>query len=505
MGFGDDVVGALNQTIDGLRVVLARLENLDFWPPWDAAKTIVDAVGAAIDAATTPPEPDPVALDSAADAWNAIAIDVDRAAGDLTQSRQALTRQVWEGDAGDAARTHLRNLTDRVETVTTAAESVRRALITASDAMTDARDRHASAYSILTQHLTITWSDMAPWDLVSRLKQIVGDCVDAVRALVGSYEDAAEAMATARRQVTAAIDTIDLPTHLPDGVSPTSVVNGWEGDDTGPLRGSVLERAEKALEGMSPQQRAAAQQLLDDAGSDEAMAWILAAIASGLTGSDLDAYAAQLATMTPDQMAALDPTTADDGTYTQPDQTTCGSATLVMSKMLNDPAYAMYIATGRHPVTGQTSPLSPSELFDAESLAMHQQTNAFRDHAGNPQVPWIDEIGTSPWGVAHQMAGEGGSGIPGSDYGLDLTDPSRPGADYDHIVAATEDGQTVPLYVGDDKSPRHVVLVTSSSDDTLTIYEPSAGRTITVTRDEFERGDVDVAGWDKPWLAVTPS
>lgn len=509
MGFADDVLGAaddaLDDSIEGLRSVLAKLEDIDFWPPWDAAETIVGAVATAVGIATVPPEPDPAVIDMAADAWNAIATSVDRGAVDLTQSRRALTHQVWQGDAGDAARKHLLNLTERVETVTSAAESVKKALVTASDGMTSARDRHASAYSTLTQHLTITWSDLAPWDIVAKLKQVVGDCIDAIQALVGSYQEAAEVLATARREVVAAIDTIELPTHLPDGVSPASVVNGWQGDDTGPLRGSVLERAEAALDEMTPQQRAAAQQLLDDAGSDEATAWLLAAIASGLTGSDLDAYAAQLATLTPAEMAALDPSTATDGTYTQPDQTTCGSSSLVMSKMLNDPAYAMYIATGTHPVTGETSELSPSELFAKESLAMHDQTNGFTDHDGDLQLPWHNDIGTSPWGAAHQMAGEGGSGIPGTGYGIDLTDPSAPGADYDRIIAATQDGQTVPLFVGDDKSPRHVVLVTASSDDSLTIYEPSAGETITVSRDAFERGDVNVAGWDKAWLAVTPT
>ncbi|NRQ50116.1 WXG100 family type VII secretion target [Aeromicrobium stalagmiti] len=509
MGFGDDLLAAgedaLDETIENLRSVLARLENIDFFPPWDAAQTIVDAVATAIEVATTPPDPDPVDVEAAADAWGSIATSVDRGAVDLTRSQQAMTVQVWEGDAGNAARIHLGQLTDRVETVTTAAEKVRGALITVSDDMTAARERHGSAYSILTEHLDISWGDMFPWELVSKLKNIVGDCIDAVEALIGSYQDAASTVATARRLIVAAIDAIELPAHLPDGVSPASVVNAWDGDESGALRGSVLERADDALDDMSAKDRTAAQQLLDGADGDEEKAWILAAIASGLKGSDLDKYAGQLATMTPEQIDALDPGTADDGTYTQPDQTTCGSSTLVMSKMLNDPAYAMYIATGHHPVTGETSDLSPSELFDQESLDMHEQTNGLTDHDDDLQVPWPGPFGTSPSGVIHQMGGDGGSGIPGSTYDTDLTDPSSPAADYDSIVAATQDGETVPLYVGDEKIPRHVVLVTSSSDDSLTIYEPSAGETITVSRDDFENGTVDVAGWTKPWLAVTPS
>ncbi|MEV7396980.1 hypothetical protein [Aeromicrobium sp. NPDC092404] len=496
---------ALDETIEGLRTVLAKLENIDFWPPWDAAQTIVDAISTAVTVATTPPEPDPDDIERAADAWGSIATHVDQAALDLSKSHRAMTPAVWLGDAGDAARTSIDELSDRTETIPVAAEAVKRALVVAADAMTGARDRHSSAYSILTENLNISWSDMSPWALVDKLKNIVGDCIEAVEALIGSYQDAAEALATARRAIVAAIDDIELPAHLPGGVSAISVVNAWDGDESGPLRGSVLERADAALDEMSPSERAVVQRLLDSAPSDEAKAWILAGLASGMGVAALTRYAGKVNAMSPQELDALDPANASDGTYKQPDQTTCGSSTLVMSRMLNDPAYAMFITTGYNPETGETSDLSPEKLFAAESQKMHDQTNGLSDHDGDPQVPWPEPIGTSPWGVANQMAGDGGSGLPGSDYGIDLTDPSAPGADYDSIVAATQNGETVPLFVGDEKIPQHVVLVTASSDDTLTIYEPADGKTITVTRDEFENGTADIAGWEQPWMAVTPS
>jgi hypothetical protein len=496
---------ALDETIEGLRIVLAKLENIDFWPPWDAAQTIADAIGTAITVATTPPEPDPADIERAASAWGSIASHVDQGVLELSQSHRAMSPAVWLGDAGDAARGSIDQLGDRTETITVAAEAVKKALIVAADAMGDARDLHSSAYSILTEHVNITWSDTTPWGLVSKLKNIVGDCVEAIETLVGSYQDAAAALAAARRAIVAAIDDIELPAHLPGGVSATSVINGWEGDDTGPLRGSVLERADAVLDEMSPSERAEVQRLLDAAPSDKAKAWILAGVASGMGIAALGRYATRVNSMSPTDLGKLDPTTAKDGTFKQPDQTTCGSASLVMSRMLNDPAYAMFIITGFNPETGETSTLTDSERFNAESLEMHHQTNGLSDHDGDRQVPWPEPIGTSPWGVANQMSGDGGSGLPGSDYGVNLTDPSAPGADYDTIVGATQNGETVPLFVGDEKIPRHVVLVTSSSDDTLTIYEPADGKTITVTRDEFENGTGNVGGWQQAWLAVTPS
>ncbi|PZS36686.1 MAG: hypothetical protein DLM59_00545 [Pseudonocardiales bacterium] len=503
-GAGAAVGNALDDTITGLRVVLARMENIDFWPPWDAAQTIIDAVTTAVHIATSPPEPDPADIESAATGWGAIAASVDQASVDLDRSHLAMSVDIWEGTAGDAARTSIAKLGTRVDTVTAAAATVKRVLTTAADAMTSARERHASAYPVLTKHLTITWSDALPWDLVSKLRHIVGDVIQAVQTLVGSYEDASAALTTARRQVVAAIDTIDLPTHLPGGVSAITVVNGWTGDDSGPLRGSVLERAGARLDAMSPQDRAEVQGLLAAAGSDQARAWILAAVASGTGIVALGRFAGQLSKMSPEQLKNLDPTSWPTGSFVQPDETTCGSSSLVVSRMINDPAYAMYITQGFDPLTGQTSTLSTADRFQDASLAMHDQTNGVVDHGGNIQPPWPEALGTTPAGVAHQMAGQGGSGIPGSGYGTDLTDPSNPGADYDHIVAATQDGQTVPLYVGNADAPRHIVLVTASSNDSLTIYDPSAGQMIDVSRADFESGHLNVAGWSQPWLAVTP-
>ena len=66
-------------------------------------------------------------------------------------------------------------------------------------------------------------------------------------------------------------------------------------------------------------------------------------------------------------------------------------------------------------------------------------------------------------------------------------------------------GHTVPLYVGDSTRPGHVVLVTGSDSDSLTIYDPASGQEQAISRDDFTSGDLGVSGWDEPWFAVTPS
>ena len=52
-------MGLLDDTIARLRDVLATVEDIDLWPPWDAAQTIVDAVAQAIEIATEPPPRSP--------------------------------------------------------------------------------------------------------------------------------------------------------------------------------------------------------------------------------------------------------------------------------------------------------------------------------------------------------------------------------------------------------------------------------------------------------------
>jgi hypothetical protein len=235
-----------------------------------------------------------------------------------------------------------------------------------------------------------------------------------------------------------------------------------------------------------------------------AKAWIMAAVASGLSGEALMRYIHQVQQMTPDQLRALDPTNFRGTSATQPDQTTCGSSSLVMSRMENDPAYAMWMLTGYDPETGETDPRTPEERFADEAKRMHVRTNLPFDRDGDLQFPWPPQAGTQPWALAAEMSADDGSGVPGTDYHVTTVDPHDRGASFDDVVRASEDGHTVPIYVGDDTRPGHVTLVTATSGDTLTIYDPSDGSTVTVSRDDWVNGNVNVAGWDEPWFVVVP-
>ncbi len=495
-------MGLLDDTVSRLREVLASVEDIDLWPPWDAAQTIVDAVALAVSIATEPPAPDPGDVSDAAAAWRQAAVSVESGCDDLATTRDAIGPASWDGTSGDAFRSSLGRLRTRTATVPPAARAVATALEALAGDMTAARTRHQQADDELRGHLHLSWGDLWPWELVDHLRGVVSGVVHAITEAIGAYQDAADAVATAKAAVVAAMDEIDLPDELPGGVSPIAVVNGWE-DEDGPLSGSALEDYDDALAALDPAQQQAVRDALAAAGSDAERAWIMAGVASGLSGAALTRYLARLHTMTPDQLDDLDPPT--DGSYSQPDQTTCGSSTLVMSRMLNDPAYALWMQTGYDAETGTTDPRTPEQRFADESLAMHDRTNAAHDRDGDLQFPWPEAAGTQPWAVAAEMSSEGGSGVPGRDYEVQTVSPSDRGATYDAIAGSVESGSTVPLYVGDTTRPGHVVLVTGSEGGSLTLYDPATGQEQTVSRDDFTHGRLGISGWDEPWFAVTPS
>lgn len=224
--------------------------------------------------------------------------------------------------------------------------------------------------------------------------------------------------------------------------------------------------------------------------------------ASGLQGEALQRYQDRLATMTPEQLAALDPSTFRGAPAVQPDGTTCGSSSLVMSRMVNNPAYAMQVIDGYDPVTGQSTTGTPQSRFANESLAMHERTNAWHDRDGNWNPAWPMGLGTHPNDVAREMSAAGGSGVPGTRYEVDYALGDRADT-FDRMVAASQAGHTVPVYVGDGV-PRHVVLATAADAGTVTFYEPGEGKTVTVTREQWINGDSNLGGWDRPWAVVVP-
>lgn len=166
----------------------------------------------------------------------------------------------------------------------------------------------------------------------------------------------------------------------------------------------------------------------------------------------------------------------------QPDRRSCGAASLVMARRLVRPRYAGL-------VTDQTT-------FAHEASTLHRRLTSLADTAGGWQVPWLRAIGTPPWAVARELRL-----LTGVPYAVR---PVRLGRRVWRHLGDVDQERPPAVFVGDRFLPRHVVLVTGVDDAGATTYEPASGGTPTVSRERWERGDLGLAGWDRPWLVVSP-
>lgn len=212
---------------------------------------------------------------------------------------------------------------------------------------------------------------------------------------------------------------------------------------------------------------------------------------------------ARTGAMSPAERGALDPTTHPRD-FRQPDDTSCGAASLVVSRMLHDQPYALWLVTGYDALVDSADSADFAARWNAEVVRMHRRVTSLRDHDGDLQWPWLRVVGTSPWGAARQMTGAGGSGRPGHEYEARTLDPDDLATEFDLVLAAVRAGHTVPLYVGDEVRPAHVVLAVRARGDQLELFEPSAGRMVRVARDAFPAGRFRLGGWSVPWFAVLP-
>ncbi len=187
-------------------------------------------------------------------------------------------------------------------------------------------------------------------------------------------------------------------------------------------------------------------------------------------------------------------------TLKQPDPRSCGPASLVMARMINDEAYAELLLSGAHPATGHTlKGESFEERFNSETLSRHKRITSPTDVRGRSQLPWPKALGTAPWAITRQM--NGGSGVKGTTYDTDLVNPLDERDALAAILHATRNGHATPLYVGTRWLPRHVVLVL---DPDLTTYDPAVGRRINIKPSDFVDAKLKVAGWSKAWFITVP-
>ncbi len=223
---------------------------------------------------------------------------------------------------------------------------------------------------------------------------------------------------------------------------------------------------------------------------------------------------------------------------------TCGSACLVVARLLLEPPLARWLldtdqadidaggdaATGGDPVSntdaaadagaGADAKADPIAVGFADSAARMTQAQRFADleratmartnsvtgAQASMQLPWPRSLGTPPWGALAELQRTGC--LPGTQYETVLLRWKSP---YALIVAARRlaarvgPGRPALLYVGSPGLPRHVALVFVNQDNPQPlVYEPARGDVFALERLRLGRPDFRLAGWPAPWLLIQP-
>lgn len=163
------------------------------------------------------------------------------------------------------------------------------------------------------------------------------------------------------------------------------------------------------------------------------------------------------------------------GTLRQPDSRSCGAASVLGARALltswrpEDPEHDI---TEEHRLL--TSSRSPRDRF---------------------QLPWPRAIGTPPWAVANALRA-----LTGEQVATVFVRP-RPAIGYD-VLREQLHSRPVGVYLGSRCLPRHVVLAVGAVEGGVEVFDPAAGRLVTVPEQQWTGHRVGVAGWDYFWLVV---
>jgi hypothetical protein len=191
--------------------------------------------------------------------------------------------------------------------------------------------------------------------------------------------------------------------------------------------------------------------------------------------------------------------------FVQPDQRSCGAASLVVARFLGDPEYRRMMQGGslENPRT-VAGDAKMRELFNRETLALHERITGLSDVSGKPQIPWPRKFGTPPWAVARQLSSTPAADRSRASYSWHVARTALPAA-YQRLLDAGRAGRLSAIFVGNTWLPRHVVLVVeTTARGTLRVYDPARGQVVELDRFAFLGNRIDIAGWDVAWFVVTP-
>jgi hypothetical protein len=314
---------------------------------------------------------------------------------------------------------------------------------------------------------------------------------------------------------------LDAAAHHP-GDAPTASAGGTVGaamsaDASGTAmpagttalsNGSILTsgqstRAATRIAGLSAADRVRMDAALAAATSPEQRQYIDKAIAAGHSVDEVVRFAGAIRGRMPywlsTHLSLIDPSTPGDLSYQgwpvdQVNNTTCGSASILMVRAMADPLYDLYLTTGGSTDPAGAEPLDFKARLAAEELRIHEATNEI----------WPQGLGTSPWGVASGLnrytvaTGTQYAWVPIVRTG-DADNPALRDA-----VAAADNGQPVPVLIGD-LVPRHYVVLVGHTGNNLLLYDPGSAAVVPVSAQDFLEGDASALGFAHIDAVITPT
>ncbi|HEX4812304.1 MAG TPA: hypothetical protein VFV66_06075 [Nonomuraea sp.] len=459
---------------------------------------------------------DPDAIDELGTAFRKMATAVDAASTDIDHTKTTVP-SVWKGEAAKEALAALKATDDLL---VVAAPAMRKADVLLQEYAEEVR-RLKRELGVHRQHLSEAvrelsnaqnfalnlWDTVMPFDEDGGLVEELGKAIGAIGGGIVVFEqlrDAADKLKRGLRDVEgkARASAVRSPHVDPFDAAllANAGINGIAREESGILSKAQLAQAAEKMDGLSPEDRARLQKLLDGAGSETERAYLMKALAAGHSIDDLVTFAGIIHGKSDawlrEHLSLVDPSSSGKVLVggvelEQQNPTTCGSTSIMVARAMNDPLYALGLTTDGKGNTLSTTDLR--ERLTAEQNRIHDSTNLL----------WPQSAGTTPWGLTGEMNDHADSF--GASYDWRFVDDTAEGSvnpALNDAVGAVDDGHTVPVLIGD-SYPAHYVLLVGHEGDDLIFYNPS-GEINRVSEADFRNGNVSALGFKHVQGVVTP-
>ncbi|NUK38311.1 peptidoglycan-binding protein [Streptomyces lunaelactis] len=499
------------QKLDGLRGRISSAGNKN-----DLIDAIEDALG------VSAPVGDPKVIEALGKRYTGQTDEADKVSDRIDKiARKGLPR-VWVGDtsvlASDVVGAASRDAQQMIE----AFQGGGKALIALSDALELAQTKDGTGRGKLREARTMLggkdgffddWhEDDDEEELRLRARSLASHGVDDLHSAAADANDAARVAARDLNKFAAEaragqMDTDELTAADRLALADTSNVGG-DAELNEILSANDLERSGRAMENLSPPERARMELLLVNASSPQEKAYLMKALASGydvgevekfggkIHGKDstwLQEHLAPVTTgMTPGQKGKEDQKFGDEN-WSQ-DDATCVPSSTVTARALVDPVYALELTGG--PDGQDNDPDHFRERLHDEQFRMNEEGD------GDYDGWWWDR---HPAGMDSDGQEEISNKEIGPHTGDKYDTQDMDGADdrrgvLPDIEKSVADGKPVPINISrkDENGDwvGHSLVIVGHEDGKLQVYNPW-GTTAWVSEDDFINGDLSAATDDR--------